>query len=424
MTTSRTTAWSPGWPAGSVPADYVLGGVRAVLPGAIVDNARVVVRDGLIAEVGAVPASGGPASGGPASGWPASAGSAGSAADLDGGGLLCVPGLIDVHSDALERERAPRPGVELPWDFAVTSLEGKLSAAGITTAFHGAGFQDKLAGALTRSVRTAIEVCSAVVGRSSAAAPLVGHRLLYRLDVRSPEGAQALAEALDAHPAGAESLPLVSHEDHTPGQGQYADRRYMERYLAGADGMSAEQAARRVDELIEARDAELPTLERNLAWLGALALAGRIRLVGHDMDSPAAVEALRARGGSVAEFPTTVDAARAARELGLPVIMGAPNVMRGESHSGNVSAAALAELGLVDALASDYLPSGLLAGAFTLARTGVATLPAAIGLVTSGAAAAAGLSDRGRLAPGLRADLALVDDADSWPVVRATFRAP
>lgn len=409
MTTSPASR-SPGWPAGSVPADYVLGGVRAVLAGTIVDDARVVVRDGRIAEVGSAGAGPG--------------GLGGRGADLDGGGLLCVPGLIDVHSDALERERAPRPGVELPWDFAVTALEGRLSAAGVTTVFHGAGFQDKLAEATARSVRTALEVCSAVAGRSLAAAPLVEHRLLYRLDVRNAEGAAALGEALDAHPAAAPSLPLVSHEDHTPGQGQYADRRYLERYIAGADGgMSAEAAARRVDDLIAARDAELPTLERNLAWLGSLARAGRIRLVGHDMDTPAAVAALRARGGSVAEFPTTVDAARAARELGLPVVMGAPNVMRGESHSGNVSAAELAGLGLVDALASDYLPSGLLAGAFTLARRGLATLPAAIGLVTSGAAAAAGLTDRGRLTAGLRADLALVDDAGGWPVVRATFRA-
>ena len=403
MTTSRAMAWSLGWPAGSVPADYVLGGVRAVLPGTVIDNARVVVRDGLIAEVGPAPA--------------------GSSADLDGRGLLCVPGLIDVHSDALERERAPRPGVLLPWDFAVTSLEGKLSAAGITTAFHGAGFQDKMSGAMTRSARTALEVCEAVTARAADPAPLVRHRVLYRLDARSPEGAAALAEALDGHPATAESLPLVSHEDHTPGQGQYADRRYMERYLAGADGLSAEEAARRVDELIAERGAHRPTLERNMAWLGSLALAGRIRLVGHDMDSPAAVEALRARGGAVAEFPTTVDAARPARELGLPVVMGAPNVLRGESHSGNVSAAELVELGLVDALASDYLPSGLLAGAFTLARSGRATLPAAIRLVTSGAAASAGLPDRGRLAAGLRADLALVDDAVAWPVVRAAFRA-
>jgi alpha-D-ribose 1-methylphosphonate 5-triphosphate diphosphatase len=197
----------------------------------------------------------------------------------------------------------------------------------------------------------------------------------------------------------------------------------MERYLAGTAGMSAEAAARRVDELIAARGERLPALERNMAWLGSLALAGRIRLVGHDLDSPGAVAALRARGGSVAEFPTTADAARAARELGIPVVMGAPNVMRGESHSGNVSAAALVGLGLVTALASDYLPSGLLAGAFTLAGNGLVTLPAGIALVTSGAAAAAGLSDRGSLTAGLRADLALVDDSAAWPVVRATFRA-
>jgi alpha-D-ribose 1-methylphosphonate 5-triphosphate diphosphatase len=391
------------WTAGRVPADYVLGGVRAVLPGAVVDDARVVVRDGLIAEAGPAPA--------------------GAAADLDGRGLLCVPGLIDVHSDALERERAPRPGVHLPWDFAVTSLEAKLSAAGITTAYHGAGFQDEMSGATPRSVRTAVETCEAVSARAAAPATLVDHRILYRLDVRSAEGAAALAAALDGHAVTAQGPPLVSHEDHTPGQGQYVDRRYMERHLAGVSGLSAAAAARRVDELIAARDARLPALERNMAWLGSLALAGRIRLAGHDLDSPAAVAALRARGGSVAEFPTTADAARAARELGFPVVMGAPNVVRGESHSGNASAAELVGLGLVTALASDYLPSGLLAGAFTLARSGLATLAAGIGLVTSGAAAAAGLSDRGRLAPGLRADLALVDDSASWPVVRATFRA-
>ena len=397
--TARRMTWTPG----RVPADYVLGGVRAVLPGAVVDDARVVVRDGMIAEAGPARAS--------------------AAADLDGRGLLCVPGLNDVHSDALERERAPRPGVHLPWDFAVTSLEGQLSAAGITTAFHGAGFQDKMSGATPRSVRTAVEICEAVAARALAPDPLVGHRVLYRLDARSAEGAEALAAALDRHPATAASPPLVSHEDHTPGQGQYADRRYMERHIAGTAGLSAAAAARRVDELIAERDARLPALERNMAWLGSLALAGRIRLVGHDSDSPAAVAALRARGGSVAEFPTTAGAARAARDLGFPVVMGAPNVLRGESHSGNVPASELVGLGLVTALASDYLPSGLLASAFTLARTGLVTLPAAIGLVTSGAAAAAGLSDRGRLTPGLRADLVLVDDSAAWPVVRATFRA-
>ncbi|HEY2267871.1 MAG TPA: alpha-D-ribose 1-methylphosphonate 5-triphosphate diphosphatase [Streptosporangiaceae bacterium] len=393
------------WSLGVPPADYVLGHVRAVFADRVVDDARVVVRDGLIAEAGPHPA--------------------GFAADVDGSGLLCLPGLIDTHSDALEKERVPRPGAELPLDFALLSLEGKLRAAGITTVFHGAGFQHKTSSGLQRTVSTAAALCAAVADRAAVAAAPVDHRILYRLDARSAEGAAALRDQLDpdAGPGTGGAAPLVSHEDHTPGQGQYVDRRYMERYLRGTAGMTAQDAVTHVDELIEERDQYLPVLAENYAWLGGLAKAGRIRLVGHDPDSPEAIAALRDRGGSVAEFPTTVPAARAARDLGFPVVMGAPNVLRGGSHSGNVSAADLVTTGLVTTLASDYLPSGLLAAVFTLARSGLLPLPEAISLVTSGPAAVAGLSDRGRLEPGLRADLTLVEDTGSWPAVWATLRA-
>jgi alpha-D-ribose 1-methylphosphonate 5-triphosphate diphosphatase len=145
--------------------------------------------------------------------------------------------------------------------------------------------------------------------------------------------------------------------------------------------------------------------------------------MGHDPDSVEAVQALAARGGSVAEFPTSLEAARAARELGLPVVMGAPNALRGTSHSGNASARELIEHGLVTALASDYLPSGLLAAVFALARSGAADLPTTIGLVTSGPARVAGLDDRGALAPGFRADLTMVDPAGDWPVVWNVLRS-
>jgi alpha-D-ribose 1-methylphosphonate 5-triphosphate diphosphatase len=405
---------SQPWPLGEPPADYVLGHVRAVLPDRVVDDARIVVRGGVIEEAGPRPA--------------------GSAADVDGSGLLCVPGLIDTHSDALEKERVPRPGAELPLDFAALSLEGKLRAAGITTVFHGANFQRKTAAGLERTVDTASAICGAVAERAAVVTAPVDHRLLYRLDARSEEGAAALREQLgrvagpgDGQSAAADPAdgvsPLVSHEDHTPGQGQYADRRYMERYLRGAAGMSAREAEKHVDELIADRDQSLPVLAANYEWIGALARAGRIRLVGHDPDSPEAIAALRDRGGSVAEFPTTIPAARAARDLGFPVVMGAPNVLRGASHSGNVSATDLVKAGLVTTLASDYLPSGLLAAVFTLARSGLLPLPDAIGLVTSGPAAVAGLADRGRLEPGLRADLALVDDSGAWPAARTTLRA-
>ena len=383
------------WPLGTPPADYVLGHVRAVLPGRVVDDARVVVRGGRIAEVGRHPG--------------------GTGSDVDGDGLLCLPGLVDVHSDGLEHERLPRPGAELPWEFALVSFEGKLRAAGVTTVFHGASFEQGSSPVTVRSVIAADRLCRVVAERGEGP---VDHRILHRLDVRCQRGLDALRTRLST----LDEPAVVSHEDHTPGQGQYADRGYYERFVMSTQGLTEDQARRHVDELITRRDGRLTVRDESLRWLGGRARAGSIRLFGHDPTSAAEVEALVARGGAVAEFPTTVEAATAAREHGMPAVGGAPNVLRGGSHAGNVSARELVGRGLLTALASDYLPSGLLAAAFLLAAEGVTTLPSAVQLVTAGAAEAIGLGDRGRLAPGLRADLVLVQAA-AWPVVRTVLRA-
>ncbi|MDQ4009245.1 MAG: alpha-D-ribose 1-methylphosphonate 5-triphosphate diphosphatase [Actinomycetota bacterium] len=383
------------WPLRTPPADYVIGNVSAVLPDRIADNVQIVVRCGRIA---AVECHGG----GPA--------------DVDGSGLLCLPGLIDVHSDGLERERLPRPGAEVPWEFALVSFEGKLRAAGITTVYHGASFQQARATEPARSVEAALQMCALVGDRHSGP---VDHRVLHRLDVRSEAGLEALQQQLSI----VAETALVSHEDHTPGQGQYADRRFLERYLAGTQGISEHEARRQVDVKIAERDADAHLRGRALQWLGEQARAGKVRLVGHDPTSAAEIEELHDRGGSVAEFPTALGAALAARSLGMPVVMGAPNVLRGSSHSGNVAAHDLAQRGLITALASDYLPFGLLAAVFLLAQQGIATLPKAVSLVTSGPAGVAGLTDRGALVEGLRADLVLVQHGGTWPVVRAVLRA-
>lgn len=388
------------WTLGSPPADYALGHVRAVLPDRVVDDARVVVRDGRIAEVAAHPA--------------------GRGADVDGAGLLCLPGVVDVHSDGLELEALPRPGARLPWGFALRSFEGKLRAAGVTTVFHGAAFEAGLPPGVSRttvrSVENTLALCATVVARGPGP---VEHRILHRLDVRCPDGLAALRTHLAGQAPGA----LVSHEDHTPGQGQYADRTYYERFVSGNRGISADEARAHVDQLVAERDERLAVRDGALDWLGDLAAAGAIRLLGHDPTSAAEIDDLVARGGAVAEFPTTVDAAQTARDRGLPVVAGAPNVLRGGSHAGNVSGIELAARGLVTALASDYLPSGLVAAAFLLAARGVLTLPAAVALITSGPAEVAGLTDRGALVPGTRADLALVDADGEWPVVRTVLRA-
>ncbi|MBD3002669.1 MULTISPECIES: alpha-D-ribose 1-methylphosphonate 5-triphosphate diphosphatase [unclassified Streptomyces] len=390
-----------GWTLGGPPRDYVLGHVRAVLPDRVLDDALVAVRDGRIAEVAPHPA--------------------GVEADVDGQGMLCLPGLVDVHSDGLEKELLPRPGAELPLEFALLSFEGKLRAAGVTTAYHGAAFEESGGRGMRRTLENARRICAAVASRADEG--LVDHRILHRLDVRCPEGLAGLRQRLERI-GGAERGPvLVSHEDHTPGQGQYADRGYYERYLVGTRGVTEDEARAYVDRLIEDRDGRLDVREEALDWLGEQARAGRIRLLGHDPGSAGEIEELRMRGGAVAEFPTTVAAAEAAYEHGMPTVMGAPNVLRGNSHNGNASGRELVGRGLVTALASDYLPSGLLSAALLLAEEGLAPLPAAVGLVTGGAAAVAGLPDRGRLEAGLRADLVLAEPGRPWPVVAAVLRA-
>lgn len=379
-----------------VPRDFVLGHVRAVLPGRVVDDARIVVRDGLIAEVSAHPP--------------------GAAADLDGQGLSCLPGLVDVHSDALSRECRPRPGASLPAGFAVRSVEQRLTAAGITSAFHGIAFQDRSAVGLPIGSPDEDEMYDALAEHTSHG---VEHGVLHRLDIRCPGGVERLRTRLASLSAGV--VPVVSHEDHTPGQGQYADPATMCRWLVEAEGMSTAEAADHVAVLQSTRDTQLELREATLLWLAELAKEGRIRLFGHDPESVTDIERLAASGGVVAEFPTTRVAAAAARELGLLVVAGAVNTLRGQSHAGNVSARELVAEGLVDAMTSDYLPTALLPAATELVRAGLVDLPTAVRLITAGPATAAGLTDRGALTEGLRAHLLLADLTPRWPVIRSVL---
>lgn len=404
QTLSRPAAWS----LPQAPSNYVLGHVRAVLPGGVLEDARIVVHDGRIVEAGPMVA--------------------GTRIDVDGGGLYCLPGLVDVHSDGLERERLPRPGAELPWMFSMMSFEGKLRAAGVTTVFHGASFSDRES-ANRRSVHAAVEMCEAIEAWNAREIDgrLVDHRVLHRLDVRSAAGLDALRSRLGRQSTAgeiSETLPaVISHEDHTPGIGQYADRTFYERHIAGMRGISPEAARQVVDDLAQQREANIGVREEAMDWLAGRAATGSVRVFGHDPESAVEIADLARRGGNVAEFPTTVEAAQEARARGMSVVMGGPNILRGGSHSGNVSAAKLASLGLVTALASDYLPSSLLGAAFSLAGDKTMPLHDAVSLITSGPATSVGLSDRGALEPGQRADLVLVGVEHGCPVVRSVLRA-
>lgn len=375
--------------------DWAIKNVRAVVGDRIIPDASVVVRDGLIVAVEERPVRNA----------------------RDGEGALLIPGLIDLHSDALEAELRPRPNVEMPWDYALHALEQRLIGSGVTTAFHGVRFQHQTPDGLPWLLEQSVALAGKLDGVRAGA---VDHRVLHRVDVRSAAGLAAWQERFDA--VVASDAPLVSHEDHAPGQGQYADPAQLMTLLRRR-GLGVAEAADRVAGLVALGHATEATKAMALSRLGGLAVAGRIRLVGHDLDSPDAVDSLVARGGVAAEFPTVAEAARRARARGLAVIAGAPNAIRGASHNGNVSTRDLVAEGAVDALASDYVPHSLLAATYLLHRSGLCSLPEAVALVTSGPAAIAGLTDRGRLAVGLSADLVLVEDRRGpWPRVIACRR--
>ena len=383
--------------------DLAVTNVRAVVDDRILSDATVVIRDGVIESVDAVRTP------------PPGA--------IDGGGLYCLPGLVDTHSDGFEKELRPRPNVELPEAFALRSFEARVRSAGVTTVFHGIGFEN--GAKYDRTVEQAERLCDAIAHRRAERDPRVDHRVLYRLDVRDADGLAGLAHQLGSahHRLATGDVPLVSAEDHTPGIGQYVDRTYYERYIAGTKGLDDAAAKAYIDDIVVERDSKIDNVGAAFDWLSERAEAGFIRLMGHDPTSADEIDLAVDRSTTVAEFPTTVDAARRAKERGVRTVSGAPNVVRGGSHSGNVSARDLIELGLCDGLASDYLPTTLLGAVGILIDDGVCDLPTAVELVTAGPADTVGLADRGRLQPGLRGDLVLVDLDARVPIVHLVASA-
>ncbi|MEO1063262.1 MAG: alpha-D-ribose 1-methylphosphonate 5-triphosphate diphosphatase [Actinomycetota bacterium] len=382
----------------------ILTNVRAVLPDRVVHDATIVCDQGRIEEITE---------------------RVSHRDGIDGHGALCLPGLVDTHSDGLEKELRPRRTSAFPLLFALTSFEGRLRAAGITTVYHGVGFEERPD--YGRTLDQARAVVQAIADRRPAE-PAVDHRLLYRLEARSQDGLatiepqlHALSDWIDGSPP---VPPLMSFEDHTPGQGQYRD---VERFARAIDPSTLPEG-QTVEDVVERRIAEanakLHLRDRNLAGVRRLAGAGEVTLLAHDIETAEQVEtAAQDWGARIAEFPLTVSAARRAIELDMAVVAGAPNVVLGGSHSGNVSAAELVANRCCTALASDYQPSTMLAAAFLLAANRIVDLAGAVRLVTDGPAQLAGLTDRGRLEVGRRADLTLVDDRGAWPVVVGASRA-
>ncbi|MEI6180961.1 MAG: alpha-D-ribose 1-methylphosphonate 5-triphosphate diphosphatase [Chloroflexales bacterium] len=372
--------------------------LQIALPDRLIERGALLIEDGTIARIveGAAPVG----RKGPR---------------LHGTGLLLMPGMIDMHGDMLESEVEPRPGVQFPLDLAVLELDKRLAACGITTAYAALSFWDGVSGRSTnhRSGEHARRMATAVhMLRDDL---LVDLRVHARYEVTTPAVAPALAELLDR-----KLIHLFSLMDHTPGQGQYRD---MAQYVSFiAQWRNASPAAVEAETHARIQQAQgNPQIWRTAADLVAQALAQGLRIASHDDDTPEKIDSMADFSVTISEFPVTLVAAQEARRRGLAVVMGAPNILRGGSHSGNLSALDAVAAGVVDLLAADYAPAALLQSVFILAERRLLPLHEAIKLVSQNVAAALGLADRGRIAPGLRADLVLVE-AGPRPRVRGTIR--
>ena len=329
-------------------------------------------------------------------------------AALDFDGDLLLPGLVDLHTDNLERHAMPRPGVSFPMRQAVQAHDAEVAAAGITTVFdavaagdpYDAGFRSQDQG----------ELLALLDLLDDAGVLKAQHHVHVRCELPAAN-ARELFQPFARH----RRLRLMSLMDHTPGQRQWADLEQARRHHVGKKGWSE---ARFDAELRLAPERQARHAAGHRRWFADFARSHGIPLATHDDATPAHIDEGLAAGATLAEFPTTLQAARHARDRGLATMAGAPNIVRGSSHAGNVAALTLAREGVLDMLSSDYVPASLLQAAWQLHAQAGFSVPEAVALVSRRPALAAGLADRGDIAPGQRADLLRVRLVAGEPVVR------
>jgi alpha-D-ribose 1-methylphosphonate 5-triphosphate diphosphatase len=317
---------------------------------------------------------------------------------IDLGDLLVAPGLIDLHGDAFERQIMPRPGVHFPVDLGLVDTDRQMAALGITTAAHG------ITASWEPGLRS-LDAAEALILAIHALKPrlMVDTRVHLRHEVANAAG----AARVEAWLAG-RLIDLLALNDHLPDFIAMRARPQKLAVVAGRSGLSTDELLARIDALAADRTEQWAAARR----LAALARDAGIPLLSHDDETPEARSAARALGARIAEFPVDMATARAAVSAGDEVMVGAPNLLRGTSHAGRLAARDAVAAGAATLVASDYSHAALLSAPFTTATTTGLGLARAWSLVSAGPARAAGLSDRGRLAQGLRADLVVIDDTD------------
>lgn len=372
--------------------DLLISNARLVLADRVIERGRLAAAKGTIVDLGE---------------------GAGPRGAQDFAGDTLIPGLVELHTDNLEAHFQPRPGVIWHTLSAVLAYDAQIAASGVTTVFDAlrVGADER------KDVFTEVagELYDSITRARDGGMLRADHFTHLRCEVCSDDVLTAAAALMDRAPIG-----LMSLMDHTPGQRQFRDLEKLKAYYSGKHNMSDAQ----IDAFMAGRtELHARNAGPHRRALIALARKHNVAIASHDDATIRQVDEAIADGVSIAEFPTTVEAAAASHKAGIKVLMGAPNVVRGGSHSGNVAATDLAHAGTLDILSSDYVPASLLLAVQTLvAQVSEIDLPHAIALVTRNPAKAAGLHDRGELAKGKRADLVRLRMTDDVPVVRRVWR--
>lgn len=371
----------------------VLRGADIVGPERVVRDGALVIEDGRIADVLEVV----PPLAGDTVRW------------VSG---LVAPAFVDLHSDAIERELRPRPAAPMPPELALAEFDRRLAAHGIGAVLHAIAVTEEEG---ARSQREAETIAAVIAARRPAS--LVRHHVHARYEVTDVHAAATVHRLLaDGH------LALISFMDHTPGGRQFGRREDYVAYFSRAYGLSDARIDRLVDEKLRRKREEMDTLDETILSLARAARARGVVLASHDDDSADDVAWAVGLGVGIAEFPVTADAAAAAKSAGLHVVMGAPNVVRGGSTGGNLSALEALRMGALDSLCSDYYPAAMLHAAMGLVDGGRAGLADAFRLVSLNPARALGLDrETGAIEPGKRADVIVVDRRRGVAVVTHTL---
>lgn len=389
MTASQENLQAPG--------TITIVNATTILPTEIVENARIQITDGIITAI--------------------DDGVGGDGQVLDARGAYVMPGIIDTHNDNLEHEINPRAKANMPIHFALGNMERRLAASGVTTEFHSISFQDKIEKG--RTIADARHKAAYLQQFEDDPSHGVRHHIQHRLDVRTESSIdQALPTLLNAR------FGFASLNDHTPGQGQYRD---VDRLIRIAHEHAEQRNGTKTDpewyrERMRQAMTDTETVPAFYRKVGEVMATTDIRLATHDDDSIEKVDEQLLLGATVAEFPVTFEAARHARSKNLLIVVGAPNIVRGGSQSGNQDAIDLVNEGLADIICSDYHSPSLLPAAWHLVSEGALELPAAVRMLTANPAKAVGMDDRGTLEIGKLGDLCIVrvDDA-GWPHCETTI---